>query len=91
MVYVNIERVSSPRVLGVIVNDQLSAADHVTNVLRRATVSCTLENSPLPWYPRRVTAKCLSSDGHREVNVLCNSVVRCMFRRLLTLTFRRRV
>ena len=29
----NIERVSSLRVLGVIVNDQLSAADHVTNVL----------------------------------------------------------
>jgi len=36
----NIERVSSLRVLGVIVNDQLSAADHVTNVgyWRRATV-----------------------------------------------------
>ena len=27
------------------------------------------ENSPLPWYPRRVPAKCLSSDGHRQVNV----------------------
>ena len=29
----NIERVSSLRVLGVIVNDQLSAADHVTSIL----------------------------------------------------------
>ena len=29
----NIERVSSLRVLGIIVNDQLSTADHVTNVL----------------------------------------------------------
>jgi len=38
----NIERVSSLRVLGVIVNDQLSTADHVTNDWRRATVSCTL-------------------------------------------------
>jgi len=39
----NIERVSSLRVLGVIVNDQLSAADHVTNVLASCnSILCAL-------------------------------------------------
>jgi len=59
-------------VLGVIVNDQLSAADHVTGVVQQSLARS--ENSLMPWYPRRVTAKRLSSDGHREVNVLRSSV-----------------
>ena len=57
---------------------QLPTTWPTTGVVQQSLVRS--EASPLPWYPRRVTAKCLSSDGHREVNVLCSSVVRCMFR-----------
>ena len=53
------ERVSSICILGVTVNDQLSAADHVNSLLASSNVEPTIRAAcpTRSWHPRRVAAR----------------------------------
>ena len=81
----DIERVSSLRVIGVIVNDQLTATDHVFNILASyiqyiQSAVYTLYESCAVMAPQtlRIATWCISCDHHREGDLLRTIVLRCV-------------
>jgi len=77
----SIERTDKLTVLGVVINDPMTAVDHVGYLLSSCSMQFTVhvEHVAESWHSRNVAEGHLPSNCDDEDTVLCSSMVRLLF------------